>query len=137
MNRDQLTISKFEKALADTPEASPVELLTQVLAATKSAPAGAGGATAARILDHLRANPGGGTVKEIAEAVGCSLGRVYEVQRAEGSPVKVVKGEGKTAARFVIDSSLDTPAEPEPAPEAEAEAEAAPAKPKRQRRKSS
>lgn len=124
MNRDQLTISKFEAALAETPEASPVELLTQVLAATKSAPAGAGGATATRILDFLRDNPGGGTVKEIAEAVGCSLGRVYEVQRAEGSPVVVVKGEGKTAARFVIQESA-----PEP------EAEAAPAKPKRSRSK--
>ncbi len=103
MTRDQLTLKKFEAALAETPSASPVELLEQVLAATKSAPAGASGATAQRILDELRSRGDqGATARELSEAVGCSVGRVYEVARAEGSPITIVKGEGRQAARLVI-----------------------------------
>lgn len=111
MTRDEMTIKKFEAALAEKPEASPVELLTAVLAQTKSAPAGGSGATAQRIIDHLLATPGGGTFKEVAEAVGCSVGRVYEVARAEGSPLAVAKGEGKAAAR-VYHPQAEAPAKP-------------------------
>lgn len=103
MTRDELTLKKFDQALGDNPiKDEALTVLRQVLAATKAAPAGGQGATAQLILEWLAANPEGGSARQIAEAVGCSVGRVYEVAKADGSAIVVTKGEGRQASRLVI-----------------------------------
>ena len=51
----------------------------------KRKPACAGGEKGKAVLAWFRKHPSGATIKQVAEAVGCAPGRVYEVVRATGT----------------------------------------------------
>lgn len=98
--RDEMTIAKFAAAIEGADEGTDiVALLATVLQNTRSAPAGGNGVVAQRIVDFVADNPNV-TAKAVSQALQCSIGRVYEVAKANPSPLVSTPGVNGGATTF-------------------------------------